>query len=443
MMTTPRRAGTRCPRWLVLASAILVATGSSARAQDVTIRQEDRNRLDEYRGGAKPPGDPASKEIFDKFARYFVAKLNDSEWQKGTDQSKNMSELVRQLDRALQILPLTSFTWPQHYAKLSANQKQYVDEFGKVLIAALERPALSASKPIVRINATRMAAEVARSGYDGAAELLLKILDKPEETDGYRESARFYALQGLHFMFEIVPDPNAPEKTVFQKKNAVQLPPLEQQSIKAIIDYIMRKPITDPNIPVEAQQYIRREAIRALGHVRVQSVKAGPANAVVARPALVLLRIAQGDGISPPPTAYERARAVIGFCQLVPDRDRDMQIDYAAYHVAQALAEIAQPYVRDSKDQSLPWKDIAQLLRDGLDTWGKNAATNLLPNNQLIPNLRNTADANVLQALEAGAAGIAPNLPVLQGWADSNKPASTSLFKSDQSTTVTPGRQGQ
>jgi hypothetical protein len=441
MSATPRWAGTRCLRWLFLASALLAANGLPARAQE-TPKPDDRNKFETFRRGDAAAGDAASKELFDKFARYFVGRLNDPEWQKGADPLKSMSALVQSLDRHFLVQSTTLPAWNQYYARLIPNQKLFVDEFGKVMIAALERPALS-GKPIVRVNAARMVAEVAHSGYDGAAELCLKILGKPEEGDAVRESARFYALQGLYYLFAIVPDPIAPAKTVFQKKNAAQLPELERRSIKALIDYIQRKPPENPDVTPEALQYIRREAVRALGHVRVQSVKNG--SAIESRPALVLLRVAQGQGLTPPPSASERIEAVVGFCKLLPDRDRELQVDYAAFYVGSALADIAQ-YYNENPDRlpniqsALPWKKAAADLQDALQTWQKNVEDSKLPNAGLVGQLFNTADASVMQLLAAGNQGSPPNPVTLRTWAESNKPSSPSLFKSDPSTTVTPAK---
>ena len=95
--------------------------------------------------------------------------------------------------------------------------------------------------------------------------------------------------------------------------------------------------------------YIRREAVRALAWVRVQQAK--DKGKVVSQPALALLRIARGDGLNPPSVtpqgsdvraAGERFEAIIGFCSLVPPRtDRDMNIDYAVYHVGRAIQDLA------------------------------------------------------------------------------------------------------
>src|SRR5205814_9036088 len=73
--------------------------------------------------------------------------------------------------------------------ELNPQQKQFIAEFGKAMISHLEGLALNSAKPIVRPNACMMAAEVGKMGYDVAAELYIKILDKEDLSDGYKEWA--------------------------------------------------------------------------------------------------------------------------------------------------------------------------------------------------------------------------------------------------------------
>jgi hypothetical protein len=343
-----------------------------------------------------------------------------------------MSQLVQDSSRRLLLPP----SFP--YQRLKDEQKKFVDEYGKALIEALEGPALNDSKPIVRINAARMAAEVGRMGYDGAAELYLKILAKPKESD----AVRLYALQGLHNLFAITPDPTiAPQKTIFQKKNVAEPTELEGRCIQALIDFIFQKrelgPETTPE-EVEAIRYVRREAIRALGQVRVQAVK--NKGQVQSRPALALLRVARGEGLTPPPSTSEVAWAAIGFCYLLPDRDRDLRVDYAVFHVGHAIADVGQVRAGNSADQSLPWKDIAAWMKDALDTWHKGSERLKLDNANLIQALLGQADGNVLNQWENPNPALPPNVEVLRKWLADNAPKSPSLFKSDENTKVTPPR---
>src|SRR5581483_5160525 len=92
------------------------------------------------------------------------------------------------------------------YSRLNPQQRQFVDEYGKALITHLSGLARNSAKPIVRLNAAMMAADVGLMGYDGAAELYIKILEKENESD----CIKLWAIVGLHNLFDIRPDPIIP-----------------------------------------------------------------------------------------------------------------------------------------------------------------------------------------------------------------------------------------
>jgi hypothetical protein len=413
--------------------AILLAANPPARAQDA-FTSSDQSKLDAYRNGTTPV-DAAGKQLMEKLAKHFVERLKDPEVQKGTDPSKpSMTALMREFERRLQ-LPLPGFPGSA-YRNIRENQRPFFDEFGKVLNVALEEPVLNGI-PIIRLNAGRMLYEASRAGADSVAELCIKILAKPDEVDGRSEMARLYALKALHELFAIVPDPTAPARTVFQKTNNGVLSDLERRSIQTLIDYIRRKPVTSPDVPPEVQQYIRREAIEALSNVRVPVVKNGAA--IESRPAWELLRIAQGDGLTPPPTPAEQAEAIIGFCYLAPDRDRDLQLDYAAFHIGQVMERIAQKKIENPNDQSVPWKAVGTRLEAALDDWQKEMAAQRLPNAARVAALvNNELKPNVLPGIKDNNLAGQLNLLGLRKWLSDNPPAPTSksLFSKAPETVV-------
>jgi hypothetical protein len=436
MSSLARRAGATHRRWLALVSTCLILLAARSLAQDAP-KADERNKFDTYRSGQVPAPTPESKALFEKYAKFYVGRLNDGDVQNARGEKygmKDMSAAIADLDRRLQVPLHNSPQASVFYSKLDQNKKTFVDEFGKVMITALESPALQNGKPIVRINAARMAAEVARSGYDGSAELFLKILAKPDESD----AVKLFALKGLYYLFEIVPDPGIPEKTIFEKKNAAELPELERRCIQALLDFVFRMPEIAPGTPedeVEALRYVRREAIRALARVRVQTVKVR--GAVETRPALALLKAARGDGLVPPPNVGEIAEAAIGFCLLVPSKDRDMQTDYGVYHIGRVLYTLANYRVNNAKDTSVPWKWLAIRSRDALETWQRNAADMKLENAALIKALLDIADRDIFKPMEEGAEGAPVNLENLGQWLRDNPPKSPSLFKSDPGAVIT------
>ncbi len=436
MAILTRRAGTSCLRSFVLSAATLAISVQASAAQE-TPTADDRNALDSFRGGA-PVSDKA-KAACDKTARWFAARLIDQKTREAVE-GRGESSVVNDLSRLMNL--------PQHnapganldYARHAETRKPFVEEFGKALVAALESPATQNGNFILRINAARMIAEVCRSGYDGAAETCLKILAKPDEND----AVKLYALQGLKNLFFIVADPQIPEKTVFQKDNTGALSPLEQRSIQALIDYIFRQPNDLQSEQVDGMLYVRREAVRALALVRVQRVmdKGKP----VSWPALALLKIARGDGLNPPSVTPngpderalgERVEAIIGFCSLIQARDnRDMNLDYAAYHIGRAIQELCPLYKFDARNTSMPWKTQALWIRDSLTRWNTMASEMNLDDAARVRELLDIVDRDILKPIEEANAAAQPNPANLDQWLKANPPKNKSLFKNEPKTTV-------
>jgi hypothetical protein len=422
MIRTLRRFGLRSPRQLALTAAILALAGP-VFAQDKSSRDEQKPsreemaRFDQLRQGSQPVG-AGDKDLLDKVAKYYAGRLLDPNIQK-----EGISQAVRDVEKRL---------LPQNpYLRMNPEQRKFVDEFGRAMVPALEPLALHQTKPIVTINAARMLAEVCQSGYDGAADLCIKILEKDKEAD----ASKLFVLQGLKNLFAIEPDKEVqPARTIFQKNANLQLAPLEVRAIQALIAFIQRKSPLPENAPEEemdAVRYIRCEAIRALGKVRVQSVK--NLGQVQGRPALTLLRASRSDGFDPPTNTKERVEAIIGFCQLLADKDRDMQLDYAVYHIGQAICELGEYRNANQQDTSIPWKVAGERLQEALDKWEAGANNLKLANANYVQGLTAMAKLHVLGPLAAGNQGNAPNVEALRAWLTGQVKlgANSSLFKND------------
>jgi hypothetical protein len=370
-----------------------------------------------------------NRQVLDRFARFYALRLNAS-----TTKNDDYRQLHEDATRRMQL--------PAKWGQLNPQHRQFITEFGKAMITHLEGLALNSAKPQVRVNAAWMAAEVGKMGYDGAAELYIKILEKEEMND----AVKLYALKGLEYLFTIVPDPIIPEKTVFQQNNRGELSALERKAIQAMIKYIERNVELTDSMPLEeinALRYIRREAVRALGHVRVQTVK--NLGQVDSRPAFVLLKVARNDipRLWPlgwemrdqPPT--EQLDAIIGFCRLKPDiNTRDVNLDYAVYHLGRAIYSLAEFRINHGTDTSLSWKAAGSWLRDSLDTLNKVCQEKKIEDARLIGDLINQCDLQILQPLEGGIAGNPPNIQALGQWLRATPPKNTTLFKNDPATAI-------
>ncbi len=396
-------------------------------AQEQATREERGTKLEEYRNGTKPI-DAEARKLFEKVANYYAAQLVNPDVQR--DRINNVVSEVEQKFHKPGI--------PEEFYRIQGAKRTFNEEFGKSLANVIEPILLKNSKVIARLNAARMLADgPCKGGADAVAETLVKCLENAQETDG----VRLWALKGLGNLFALVPEKNFPNRTVFQKQAVSQLPALEQRSILALIAFIERKNDLQNDMLSEqkdAFNYVRREAIKALGHVRVQAVK--NESTVTGRPALTLLKAARRDLPAPAVSIGEQVEAIVGFTQLLPDRDRDLQLDYAVPQIADACADVGQFFIATQGGLDMPWKVTAVRLRDAFDQWYRVNDEQKTAGAIRIRQLADNLQQNLMQPFEQSAAAVAPNLPAIRAFAESvrQQAPTASLFKSDPATTVKP-----
>ena len=195
---------------------------------------------------------------------------------------------------------------------------------------------------------------------------------------------------------------------------------------------------------VDGILYVRREAVRALALVRVQRVN--DKGKFICSPALALLKVARGDGLNPPSntpngpdvrTVGERLEAIIGFCSLFqPRSERDMNLDYGAYHIGRAIQDLTPLYKLNGRETSTPWKIKALWLRATLTKWKTMATEMGLEHANLVSELFDIVDRDIIKPIEEGKEDSLPNPANLDQWLRTNKPKSTSLFKNDPKSTI-------
>lgn len=410
------------------AAAIVVHVAlSAAVAQNLATNEERNSKLSEYSSGQKAV-DADGRKLFERVANYYAAQLTDANVQRD-----RLSSVIGDLERKFNRPSI-----PEEFFRVNGNRRTFNEEFGKALAVAVEPVLLENTKPIARINAARMLANgPCKAGADAVAETLLKCLANPQESD----AVRYWALKGLGNLLVLVPEQQFPARTVFQKEAVLELPVLEQRVVLALVAFIERKnELKDDMLEEEkyAFNYVRREAIQALGHVRVQTVK--DQGVVKARPALTLLRAARRELPAPAVSIGEQLDAIIGFCQLLPDRDRDLQLDYAVPHIAEACADAGQFYIATKGGMDVPWKVTAVRIRDSVDQWYRINEEQKIAGAIRIRQLGDNLQQNLLLPLEQAAAAVAPNLPAIRAFAARIRAdaPTVSLFKSDPTTVVTP-----
>jgi hypothetical protein len=299
------------------------------------------------------------------------------------------------------------------------------DEFLKRMMTELERLLLPEPDqyPITRVNAARVASKLAAlSGREEAADLLVKIIAEPkkgEKDPKQVEGAKYYALQGLKEL----------QRNLAQK----QTPPIKDakrrgEVIEVLVAFVERKPPYAVNTEDEAEglRMIRREAIRALAEVREARLAGSPNGHV----ALALARVVGKDKLLViEPRLDEQVEAAVGLCRLPLDPQKEYQPGYAAYLIARFVKDFERQY-QASRMLREPWKAHAARMRDGLK--GMEAASG---GDVLVKTVQNLTE-KILEDVEKGSRLANPK--TLSDWLDSNLPTQKTIYKSEESSVVTP-----
>ena len=252
-------------------------------------------------------------------------------------------------------------------------------------------------------------------------------------------------------------------------KSVVTTPAKERAAIEALIAYISQKPSLRADVPadeVDAYRYVRREAVRALGAVRKPVLRED--KKIVAAPALWLLRVASMDPIIvPTPSLTERAEALIGFLQLAPDSQQNL--DYASWFVGLGIVDLGYEFTEFKQVsmppvvpanppkigeavkpcETIPWRIVANRMRGALtewkDAWDANGAGGQGPAAKLMAELVSKSVSQLFEpmstvASQQNAEGVHTTIDT---WLRAQQYPNVCLFKDDPTSVVTRPKRDQ
>jgi hypothetical protein len=431
------------PRLLIAAAAALavsaVVTLNPVAARQSPLKGADQGQFSELKSLNRPvevPGDEAktkaNREVLARFAKGVVGYLTDQAY-------INDDKLAPVIQEAARQLPLPMQGTPRELDKHLA----FAREVGQPLVAELQG-AVKHSRAVVRVNAARMLSITAAVGHPGACELALKILEDPKESEGVKK----YALKTLYHAFAFPADPGGvPELTIFDQPgpNRQADQALKHRCIQALCEYVVKPRDVAAMKPeeVNALRIVRRDAVRALGQVKTHRLRVN--DQVLARPGLVLLKVANKDGISPEPDLVERVEAVQGFCQLFPviraNVDRAVQCDYAAHALGQAVQDIVTARANNLADPPpevaiVAWKTAGFGFDHTMNIWQANVNASQLDGRAAAKLLYDQAKADLFEPLKVGQPQNPPNLLRFKGFLPTIAPKATSLYNDEPATTL-------
>jgi hypothetical protein len=383
--------------------------------------KEERRFRELQNGKFEPPLTAEDKDIIDRWAKWYANRLTFPQYQGvqvaegDTKQPTDKRTMYQIVDEAIRQILI-----PEDPAKpLSGPKQEYQKELGKAMTKYLKKVVRN-EKPITRVNAARLLAHLCKAGSDEAADLLVEVIKDPNENDGIKLWAARGLREGL-----AVKQPDA------KRENTMITTLLE--SLKQRASRTAMKPSDEE----DADRFVRREVIRALGEARRPEITAG---GQVEVPAWWLLRIARKDNVKPEPNLSEQIEAAIAVCQLQPKLSKDYNLDYVAHQVGWFIVEFAGHSNNrlnlspPNNGASIAWKVQAARLALALDKLQEGAASAPKDVATMVGNLVTNAK-RVLGPIEAGKP---PTVTALETWLQGNRPkTATSVVKSDTKTTIT------
>jgi len=335
---------------------------------------------DKVRGGIPSEELPKAREEFKKFAKYYAEVIAHPDvWNASRDiKFDPATSLIPPIDGPYGILhDLNRFVIDPAPSnrQLNVEPAVYLRELGAALDDAFKPLIESHPERIVRINAARVLAHVARTGAPAHFATVVPLIanaNTPTEI-------KYYMLQAAAALLS-APDMNDPRV----RKHAGD-PKVIGELVKALQDCVSNPAMILPGYKAEtasAEQLpvialVRRQAIRALAQVKFVVIP-GPDGRTPIYPAYTLVRVAMSDpALTPPPGPADVAEAIIGLCNMAPmQRQGDSTVAVRGYNIdvvleamLQGLVTFAGPRAANPSDRSLPWRGYVLRMAESMQSW--------------------------------------------------------------------------
>jgi hypothetical protein len=310
------------------------------------LSPQERTRLQQLREGHAPA--EADKDVLDHAAKFFVYRLTDPKHQFPPVGSKlGMHELIQEV-----------FQHFPDFKKLSSdptkadNQQKFIKEFSNRL-ADYVLKLLDSPDMIARVNGVILLSRLGESGQEELADRMCKVIEDKNQGD----AVKLYAVRGLRNLFD------NPREDAFKGDAGEER---LVRCLRTLTSFLNRKPANGMTEPErEAFEYVRREAVRALGASRVPVVE--KRRFKVSVPSLDLVRVAGGAGPEPAPSLTERIEAAAGLCRMRTKNANRYQVEVPAYYVGRVVVDFATQYDKDrSAAPTLDYKYYAFILDEAL-----------------------------------------------------------------------------
>jgi hypothetical protein len=371
-----------CSRWTLGLFCGFALCSNTAFAQDRVPERNQRafdevnTRLSKESRGIPKEDLETIKPLFLQFAKYYADLVTSPAVYKAyLDPKTDPRVRIPTFDRNSQtgvLLELDRYILdPNPTTKVSTEKLDYIREIGIAFDTVLKPIIETHPERIVRINATRILAEVCRSGaaalWPTVTNLLVSKNTPPE--------VKLYALHAAANLLAAY-DPNeyANRKHFNEPKEVGTLVQAITNCILIptdILSGLKAGEVTPDQLDVIG--FIRRHAVRALGQVRFVTIPGSDGKQPI-YPVYTLARICVSDPVfMPAPSPGECADAVLGICNMATSFNNNPFKGYNPDAIVEAVAAgmktFSAPRAADAADRSLPWRSYSIKLTEALKNW--------------------------------------------------------------------------
>lgn len=387
----------RATAWTLLAAAgFALAAPPAAVAQNPLPKvnnaavSEVTQWRDTPRGGIPKEDLKKARESFKAFAKYYVDTIAHPDVHKAPQELKVAGVAPPPTFDGL-VTDLNRFIDPVRY-KGNLDPFDYLRELGAAFDAPLKEMMETHPDMIVRINAARLLAHVARTGAPAHWATVAALISDPKTPTGVKVWLFKAAAQLL-----AAPDVQDPKIRHHMQVVSYQAKDAPQQNtqalgglVKALIDCVNDPGLLVAGVSADKPETLTEDQLAVVGYARHQAVKAlakvkfarvpGPDGKALLYPSYALVRVALGDpNLLPAPKPGEAADAVLGLCNMAPSEEqlkggfkpiKEYNADVVAEAVTAGLVTFAKPRAANAFDNTLPWRFYAAELAGALRDWG-------------------------------------------------------------------------
>lgn len=361
--------------------ALLLQPAARAQQEAQLPRKPNTAVITEHReairGGIPKDKLPEVRQAFKAFAKYYADVIaHPAVWKASLELKNDPFNPVPVIDGPNGILHDIDryLLEPTPTGSTGTNREpgDYIREMGAAFDEVLKDLIEKRPEQIVRVNAARVLAHVARTGAPAHFPTVTNLLASPKTPP----EVKYYLFRAAAGLLGAI-DTNDPKV----RKHAAE--PKVVGALVKVLEEAVNNPASvlpgyKPELATEEQLQavglIRRQAVRALGRVKFVEVP-GPDDKTLLYPSYTLVRVAMGDPrLAPTPGPAECAEAVLGLCNMAPVRwqgDRIVAVknynaDVAVEAMVQGLVTFASPRATDRTDRSLPWRTYALRIGEAL-----------------------------------------------------------------------------